>query len=616
MEILTADVLVVGGGTGGTAAALQAARRGAKTILISEVSWLGGMLTSAGVSAPDGNELLAFQTGIWGAFLRELHQRQSEGLDHAWVSFFTYDPGIGAQIFADWVAAEPNLHWIAGQIPLEVLKQGHRIVGVRFAEVTIHAEITLDGTELGDLLALAEVPYRWGWEWQAEFGEPSAPIAPTPFTERYPVQVPTWVVVMQDFGAGAIAPPIPAPPLDNPALFEGAWDRYGGKNFLNYGRLPGNRFMINWPIHGNDYGEGVQRLVGSETEHLQFLQEARWHSQSFARFIQTHLDRRYGLATSTFPSFPHSSTPTSSLGGGAYALHPYYREGRRLQGITTLREQDLLPIAKGNVAALPLRVSGQGCTVVEAICDAIAIGNYVNDHHYPSGDIPLKPKAMRWGGRSTGTPFTIPYRCLVPAATDGLLVCDKNLSVSHMANGATRLQPVVLGIGQAAGMAAALCIQQNCQPRDLDVRSLQMALLTDAIAPAAVIPLLNQTPTDPDWLLWQDYYLNNPESYPASGNCPTTLQANPKTRYAAASIRHAQPLCSFSGRFKRQNEQNYFLQSTTGDASDTTPIALVTLDPVVNTALESFTDNHPLTVLGKFNQSGNWFLIEQIVSEG
>ena len=86
-SVLKADVLVVGGGTGGTAAAVQAARRGAKTILVSEFPWLGGMLTSAGVSAPDGNELAAFQTGLWGAFLRELQQRQPGGLDWGWVSF-------------------------------------------------------------------------------------------------------------------------------------------------------------------------------------------------------------------------------------------------------------------------------------------------------------------------------------------------------------------------------------------------------------------------------------------------------------------------------------------------------------------------------------------------
>lgn len=65
-ESLKTQILVVGGGTGGTAAAIQAARRGAQVVLVSEFPWLGGMLTSAGVAAPDGNELEAFQTGFWG----------------------------------------------------------------------------------------------------------------------------------------------------------------------------------------------------------------------------------------------------------------------------------------------------------------------------------------------------------------------------------------------------------------------------------------------------------------------------------------------------------------------------------------------------------------------
>lgn len=182
---------MVGGGTGGTAAAIQAARAGAQTVLVSEFEWLGGMLTAAGVAAPDGNELLAFQTGLWGAFLRELQQRQPEGLDHAWVSFFTYEPRTGAAIFAEWVRQLPNLHWIVGQTPCGVTRQDNRITAVQFQDWTIAADIIIDGTELGDLLALAEVPYRWGWEWQSEFNEPSAPATATPLTEQYPVQAPS-----------------------------------------------------------------------------------------------------------------------------------------------------------------------------------------------------------------------------------------------------------------------------------------------------------------------------------------------------------------------------------------------------------------------------------------
>ncbi|MDX2230787.1 MAG: FAD-dependent oxidoreductase [Leptolyngbyaceae cyanobacterium bins.349] len=613
METIATDVLVVGGGTGGTAAALQAARRGANTILVSEFSWLGGMLTSAGVSAPDGNELLALQTGLWGAFLRELQIRQPEGLDHGWVSFFTYDPSLGAQIFADWVAALPNLTWIKGQVPLEVIKQGQQITGVRFADYLIQAKITLDGTELGDLLALGEIPYRWGWEFQAEFNEPSAPPQATPLTQTYPIQVPTWVVVMQDFGAGNIAPEIPSPPVETMGdRFTGAWEQYGGEQFLNYGRLPGNRFMINWPIHGNDYGEGVQRLIGSPTDQQEFLQEARWHTQSFARWIQTHLGRRYGLAAGLFP-------PDLPWGGGAYASHPYYRESRRLVGITTVREQDLLPLPKGCVAALPFTVVAQGCTEAATQCDAIAIGNYVNDHHYPSGDIPLAPKAMRWGGRWTGTPFTIPYRALVSNSVDGFLACEKNFSVSHMANGATRLQPIVLGVGQAAGMAAALCVEQACQPRDLDVRSLQIALLSDPSAPAAVIPLLNLPPSHPEWQSWQHYYISNPENYPGNGYCPLPHDPAHSSDNLQTSIppsNSALPAQSLTltitGTFIKTGEQTYILKSFEPQTNGQTNLNVVTLCPAVNEQLMTLHTHQQLEVKGKVNRSGNWFLTSAI----
>jgi hypothetical protein len=224
IDQLNADVLVVGGGTGGVAAALQAARRGANTILVSEFTWLGGMLTSAGVSAPDGNELIAFQTGLWGAFLQELKRRHPQGLDWGWVSFFTFDPRVGAEIFADWVLQEPKLQWISGYKPLEVLKHNHKITGVRFSEFTVYAEITVDATELGDLLALGSVPYRWGWELQTEWEEPSAPVVANSLTKSSPVQAPTWVAILRDFGENAVSPEIPAPQVDNPNQCVGAWE--------------------------------------------------------------------------------------------------------------------------------------------------------------------------------------------------------------------------------------------------------------------------------------------------------------------------------------------------------------------------------------------------------
>jgi hypothetical protein len=302
MEPLRTDVLVVGGGTGGTAAALQAARRGANTLIVSEFPWLGGMLTAAGVAAVDGNELAAFQTGIWGAFLQELQQRQPQGLDHGWVSFFTFNPRLGAEIFADWVQQQPNLHWISGFTPKEVLVDHHQVVGVRFANFTVFADIIVDATELGDLLALAAVPFRWGWEFKSQWHEPSAPMKSNYPSKLSPVQAPTWVILLKDYGETVTAPEIPPPPHHHPELFQDAWKHHGVERFLSYGGLPGRLILLNWPCDGNDYGENLQRLIGSETACHELHQEMLWHSQSFAYFIQTQLGRRYGLATGIFPA--------------------------------------------------------------------------------------------------------------------------------------------------------------------------------------------------------------------------------------------------------------------------------------------------------------------------
>ena len=623
MDTISADILVVGGGTGGTAAAIQAARRGQQSrlnvVLVSELPWLGGMLTSAGVCAPDGNELEAFQTGIWGAFLQELRRRQPGGLDNGWVSFFTYNPAIGAQVFADWVAALPNLRWISGQRAREVLRSGDRVTGVRFDQITVNATITLDGTELGDVLALGEVPYRWGWEIRNVWDEPSAPVClddPSDplyeITQRYPIQSPTWVAIMQDYGdisAPKIEPPSTIQTGESSlqesqlsALFAGAWSNYGGDHLsagqrcLNYGRLPNNLLMINWPHKGNDYGVGLDRLVESAAAREQYAQEARRHTQAFAYYIQQQLGDRYGLATHLFP-------PTKASPGGGFALMPYYRESRRLKGLATVSERDILPLPNAQTAALPINEQGEVCS--------IAIGNYPNDHHYPGFEMPLAPRAIRWGGRWTGTPFTIPYGALVPKGIDGLLACEKNISVSHIANGATRLQPVVLGIGQAAGMAAALCVESECSPRALKVRSLQTALLEEPTIPTAVVPLFNLLQSNPQWQSLQKYYLNKPDTYPTNGNHPVkeaAISIKLQNRSASNQLR------VIVGKFKKSADNRYELHQTIATDLPHT-LTLVTVRPEIAEAFQSISNNQSVRLVGTWNAAGEWLLCDQLMDQ-
>jgi hypothetical protein len=588
MKRISTDVLVVGGGTGGTAAAIQAARRGVNTVLVSEFSWLGGMLTAAGVCAPDGNELMAWQTGLWGAYLRELRQRQPGGLDNAWVSLFTYHPRVGAAIFHDWVAAIPNLQWIWGYKPLETIKKNDRITGVRFADFVVEAKIIIDGTELGDLLALGDIPHRWGWELQAEYHEPSAPIEHNCLTAKYPVQAPTWVFMLQNYrDSRAIAL------TSYTSTFRGAWDNYTPESFLNYGKLQDNLYMINWPICGNDYGEGLNRLIESDRAG-EFLQEAYQHSYDFAAYLQRELGTNYGLAGDVFD---RSVDP-------AFALHPYYRESRRLQGKTTVTEHDILPLKDGCVAPLPVNAEGE--------VSAIAIGNYANDHHYPGVDFQLQSKSIIWGGRWTGTPFTIPYDALFAESISGFLVCEKNISVSHIANGSTRLQPVVMNIGQASGMAAALCIELNCQPQELPVRQIQTALLTDKSAPAAIVPLYNLSSDRPDWLDWQQYYLNNPEAYPADGNLSLTNFYNYGDRFTSNStINSKLKSQQYQGIFHNYGNGKYGITLIKPTASKGQLWQLITTHPEVNYQFMEYKPEQLITVIGRLNYAGNWLIVER-----
>jgi hypothetical protein len=343
--------------------------------------------------------------------------------------------------------------------------------------------------------------------------------------------------------------------------------------------------MLNWPIFGNDYDRDCQRLVGTTAQRQQFGQEARWHSQAFAHYLQQQLGNRYGLATGSFP--PRDG------GGNAYALHPYYRESRRLIGCATVREQDILPLSAGQVAPLPRDGQGQ--------VSAIAVGNYVNDHHYTQREIALAPKALRWGGRWTGTPFSLPYGCLVPETVDGFLVCEKNISVSHIANGATRLQPIVMALGQAAGMAAALCLEQKCEPRDLPVRSLQLALLQDLLAPAAIVPFFDLLPTDPQWSQVQQDVLEHPDRYPSSGYRGT----QPFERSPAFATAEEQTLTGYL--YPLGEEQYQFQCSPPVNLPDR--FTLVTLNPHIQQIWQTLSTETAATIGGYWNASGGWFLV-------
>ena len=507
------EVLVWGGGSGGVAAALQAARSGARTLLLTPGGWLGGMISAAGVCAPDGNELSTWQTGLWGALLRALAQEEPEGLDHNWVSCFGYRPASAERLLRRWLDAEPLLQWWPGCSLQEVQRRGDRITtlsvrrGPEQGRIRVRAPIVIDGSDRGELIGSSGASFRLGWEARELWQEPSAPPAQRleqeAFFQLQPVQSPTWVVLAQ----WQREQPVPLHPPDLGAPFTTATQAFGLERTLSYGRLPGDLLMLNWPLHGNDWHTGLQRAFGDDLETGAGAGEAdlytamQEHSLAFLRELQT----ASGGVLAPAAVFPDQAAALAGAlhGERALALMPYWREGRRLVGRSLVLEQHLLPQGEGACLA-PLPLDGEGA------CSGIAVGNYANDHHYPGGDWPLAPKSCRWGGRWSGTPFSIPYGALVSADVANLLAADKCLSVSHIANGATRLQPLVLNIGQAAGLAAALCVRLGLDPAELPVRRLQEALIADPQAPGGPLPLWDTPWHHPAWAERQRQALADP----------------------------------------------------------------------------------------------------------
>ncbi len=603
---LSADVLVWGGGTGGIAAALQAARGGAATLLLTPGGWLGGMVSSAGVCCPDGNELSPWQTGLWGALLRELQREQPGGLDHNWVSCFGYRPERAEAILRRWLGAEANLTWWPGCRLLAVHRQGDRITEVLLQRgedaITLQPQLVIDGSDRGDLLALADVPFRLGWEAREQWQEPSAPpqvaLANDPFFQSQPVQSPTWVVVGQ---LTQDRPPNQESPRgsDLPVLaepFSGASEAFGLARTITYGRLPGGLVMLNWPLHGNDWHHGLARAFVGDPQDLDpsLAAAMRDHSDQFATALEAASDG-WLVRGAAFPTAAEA-LQGQLQGQEALALMPYWREGRRLVGLEVVVEQQLLPQGPGaQIAALPMNAAGA--------TTAIAVGNYANDHHYPGPDWSLAPKSCPWGGRWSGTPFAVPYGALVSATVVNLLAADKNVSVSHMANGATRLQPLVLNLGQAAGQAAALCLITGRLPAELPVRQLQQALIEDAQAPAGVVPLWDTPWHHPQWRQRQRAVLDDPSRLDQNG-CLTgdTIALDPHQ----APVERGEQL--WRGQLRGDAATGYFLDV------DGATWPLITLEPALHHWLQQGGEGRAVALIGCANPWGPWLRVSRLAA--
>ena len=449
------DVLVIGASASGIAAGIQSARMGVNTIITEPTTWLGGMITAAGVSAFDGNHSLP--SGLFGEFREALHNVYGgpSKVSTGWVSNTLFEPHVGDSIFKSMVLQTKGLTVKYQFQFLRVLKNNDTITGAVFVDeptnqqITIYARQVIDATELGDVLANAGVPYSLGMEASAATGE-DIHVSET----NDIVQDITYVAILKDYGMG-VDKTIAKPKNYDPSEFDGACTDYyfntanpkpnvDAIKMLNYGKLPNQKYMINWPNRGNDIYLNVVEM--DEANRQSELIKAKEQTLRFIYFIQHQLGfKNLGLADDEFPT--HDKLP----------LIPYHRESRRVKGLVRF---DVRHIAKPFDAPSPLYRTG------------IAVGDYPIDHHHKKN---IKaPQHLEFYPVPS---FNIPLGSLIPQLVSGLIIAEKSISVSNVVNGTTRLQAIALLIGQAAGTLAALSVQQNLDAQEIPVRKVQLGLL-------------------------------------------------------------------------------------------------------------------------------------------
>lgn len=493
------DIVIAGGSASGVTAAIQASRMGAKVLIIEETPWVGGMLTSAGVSAFDGNYSL--RGGLFGEFCDSLasHYGGYEALKTGWVSNILFEPKVGEEIF-EALLAKGNVEVARGSLissahhrsgqwqiefhssprgsdPTSSLRGCEAPVAISKAPSRpsrVKAKVLIDCTELGDIAAMLRVPYSVGMDARKDCGEAIAPQE-----KNNIIQDLTYVITAQDYPYDVT---IPCPEGYDKSLYEGCvGNPWSADMMLSYGRLPGGKYMLNWPISGNDCY--VNPVEATPEERALLYRHAKNVALGYLYYIQTELGYSHiGIA--------HDEYPTED----GLPLIPYHRESRRIDGQARFSINDVTN---------PYRN--------ELYKSSIAVGDYAVDHHHrryegpetlpdlhfypvPSFSVPLGTMLPASASKLEGSAA----RKTASAGTDqsftNLIVAEKSISVTNIMNGATRLQPVVMELGQAAGTLAAIAVETHKDVDEVPVREVQRRLLEDG---AYLLPYNDLPPSDP-----------------------------------------------------------------------------------------------------------------------
>lgn len=495
-----ADVIIVGGGLGGCAAALAALRNGLTVVLTEPTDWIGGQLTQQAVPPDEHPWIEQFGANAsyfalrWGIrdYYRRLYPLTAEARSarhfnpgSGSVSRLCHEPRVALAVLTEMLAPYASggqLRVLLEHAPVKAETAGDhvRAVTVREArsgdERVLTAPCFLDATELGDLLPLAGVEFTTGFEPRGETGDARGPDAAQPanqqaFTccfaidylegEDHTIDRPAEYAFWRDY-VPAVKPAWPGKLLSlemshpvtlKPRALE--FDPTGaGKGFWLYRRIAdprnfvpgtyrGGICLVNWPQ--NDYLLGPL-IGGAPGEAERHIARAKQLSLSLLYWLQTEAPRPDGSAGWKGLRLRPDVVGTAD----GLAKYPYVRESRRILAEFTVREEHVGTEARR-------RALGRDDASAAVFADSVGIGSYRIDLH-PStgGDNYIDVSAL---------PFQIPLGALIPRRVENVIAACKNLGVTHVTNGCYRLHPVEWSIGEAAGLLAAFGRNRKLRPR-------------------------------------------------------------------------------------------------------------------------------------------------------
>ncbi len=407
------DVIVVGGGLTGVAAAVSAAREGMKTMLIEKSGFLGGALGNCLVNPfmpyhtkmeIDGEmKKVDLSAGIFTEIVSRLDEigGHSGGIFHEEYM----------KLVLDRMTIEAGVTVLLHSTLAGVEKSGGMLTGVtvvgKSGKMTMHAQCFIDCTGDADLAVMAGCP--------THLGRPADNLC-QPMTLCFRLAN----VDMEKFRANRAK----INPLYQKLQAEGRI-RNPRENVLIFFHPVKNMLHFNTTR--------VIRLNPTDSFHLTRAEmEAREQMFEMYEFLKANIE-----------GFENADIAFSAPQIGV-------RESRMIDGLHMLNEEEL-----------------KACTKFD---DAIAAGNYDIDIHNPAGS------GTSHYYFKDGEYYTIPYRCLIPKNADNLLVAGRCISSTHEAQASYRIMPIVTTLGQAAGVAAAVSLKKNVCPKDADIREIQRIL--------------------------------------------------------------------------------------------------------------------------------------------